>query len=283
MNKLHLFIVGLFFIIFSPVCGAGQKVLFIAAGQSNAVGMADSSLSVAVPSGAGFEYKYKRDRLEPLKDPVGEPELNFGQAQTGSLWPSFAASYNRLSGKEVIIIPAARGGSSCDHRAELGNMGTWDSVGSMPLLAGAVKKAKGARRLVHQKIDGIIWLQGERDANAIFDHQLTPKQYEASLKSVIERFRRGMGSMIPFYIVLTGNQRGREPRGNEAVRKVQQKIAGEVPAVYIVYKDTKDFESRHLMKDFVHYNQKALNQMGKSIAQKIINLQTVNSNSKFIQ
>lgn len=257
-----------------------QKVLFVAAGQSNAVGMADSALSIEIQPGAAFEYKYERERLVPLKDPVGESRLNFGRAQTGSLWPSFANAYNRLSGKQVVIIPAARGGSSCNHKAELGNMGTWDSVGRMPLLDSATKKVRSAEQLLHQRVDGIIWLQGERDANAIFDKQLTPDEYESSLKSVINRFRKGLGNTIPFYIVLTGNQRGRAPIGNEAVRKVQEKIAAEIPEVYIVYKDTKGFETRHLMKDFVHYSQAALNQMGNAIAQKIMSLGPINNNSK---
>lgn len=266
------FLIPLFLIAMSSY---GQRRLFIAAGQSNSVGMADSSLSVIVPKGQAYEFKYNNCQLVPLKDPVGEARLNFEPAHTGSLWPSFARSYFALCSREVVIIPAARGGSSCSRMAELGNMGTWDSAGKIPLLAGAVRKAKSAELLLHQSVNGIIWLQGERDANAIFAKQVTAKEYAACLISVIRRFRKGLGYQVPFYIVLTGNQRGKEPAGNEMVRQEQRKVAEDIPAVYIVYQNTPYFEKLHLMKDFVHYNQKALNQMGKEIAQKIYSLESV--------
>jgi len=72
--------------------------------------------------------------------------------------------------------------------------------------------------------------------------------------------------------VLTGNQHGRKPIGNEAVRKAQSSIAGKIPLVFIVYDQTKIFSEKKWMKDFVHYNQYALNDIGRTIAENIIKL-----------
>jgi hypothetical protein len=50
-------------------------------------------------------------------------------------------------------------------------------------------------------LSGIIWLQGERDANAILAGQMTKAEYETALLSVILRFRKAFGKKIPFYIM----------------------------------------------------------------------------------
>jgi hypothetical protein len=251
--------------------GWAQKALFLAAGQSNAVGMGNVALSIQVPHGAAFEYKYEIDSCVPLKDPVGENRLNFQQARSGSLWPSFAKSYYYLTNRQVVIVPTAMGGSSCSHKAETNS--TWDSIGKRLLLDSAVKKSKAAEGLLKQKIDGIIWLQGERDANAIYEGKLTAEEYRLSLISVINRFRSKLGYPVPFFIVLTGNQMDRPFLGNEAVRKMQEDISRDMAFVYIVYKKTKGFKQRKLMKDKVHYNQDALNEIGKEAAKNIYNIQ----------
>lgn len=257
-----------------PGCGlttswAQSKALFVVAGQSNAVGQGQADSSVRVPMGVAFEYRYQHDTLVPLVDPVGENALAFQPARTGSAWPAFAQRYHQLTGQQVIIIPAARGGSSCHSNAEMADYGTWSADGRKPLLANAIQKINRAQQHEKQPVSGIIWLQGERDANAIFDGKLTAQTYEAALISVIQRFREALGATIPFYIVLTGNQSGRAPTGNEAVRMVQRRVARQLTNVSIVYADTDQFPEKRRMKDFVHYNQDALNDIGKTVAERI--------------
>lgn len=246
-----------------------QNVLFVAAGQSNAVGQGSADSAVRVQAGTAFEFRYRSRSLVPLADPVGEDALGFQQAHTGSAWPAFAKTYHELSGKTVLIVPAARGGSSNHQKAELRSMGTWAAKGEMPLLDSALLKIKQAQKQANAPLKGIIWLQGERDANAIFDQTLSPAEYEEALKEVIRRFREGLNEQVPFYIVLTGNQHGREPLGNEAVRHAQKAVAGTIPGVYIVYEDAKNFSARKRMKDFVHYDQAALNDIGAAVARRI--------------
>lgn len=71
-------------------------------------------------------------------------------------------------------------------------------------------------------LSGIIWLQGERDANAILDGQLLGAEYKSALINLIERFRMEFGKKLPFYIVQTGYQTDRPHdggRGSEGAGK----------------------------------------------------------------
>src|SRR4051794_22385262 len=84
--------------------------LFVAAGQSNAVGMGDSAISKAYNSNKTFEYRFTGDSLKSLADPVGFNELHFEKANTGSCWPAFAKTCTDATGDKIIIVQAARGG-----------------------------------------------------------------------------------------------------------------------------------------------------------------------------
>lgn len=137
------------------------------------------------------------------------------------------------------------------------------------LFENAIRKIQQAERKTGLAIAGIIWLQGERDANAIFDQKMIPAEYEQALEALIGRFRSRLGAQVPFYIVLTGNQDGREPIGNDAVRQAQRRVAGRLPGVAIVYEDTPLFPAQKRMKDFVHYGQDALNEIGRVVAGKV--------------
>lgn len=256
-------------ILFLAACqlARAQQVLFVVAGQSNSVGQGEASLSVKTER--GWEYRYEGDSLVRLQDPVGENALEFQRANTGSAWPAFAKRYFERTGREAILVPAARGGSSCHEKAELGDMGTWFPTGRKALFDNAIRKIQQAERKTGLTTAGIIWLQGERDANAIFDQKMTPAEYEQALEALIGRFRSRLGAQVPFYIVLTGNQDGREPVGNEAVRQAQRRVADRLPEVAIVYEDTPLFPAQKRMKDFVHYGQDALNEIGRVVADKL--------------
>ncbi|MFT4033370.1 MAG: sialate O-acetylesterase [Siphonobacter sp.] len=245
-----------------------KKALFVVAGQSNSVGQGTAEQSVQVKG--ALEYRSKGDSLVPLRDPVGENALDFQAANTGSAWPAFAQRYQELTGRQVVIVATARGGSSAHNKAELSGMGTWYPEGKIPLFNNSVRKIQQAEKKTKAKVKGIIWLQGERDANAIFDHQLTPEEYETTLENLIKRFRSELHEKVPFYIVLTGNQQGREPIGNQAVRAAQRNVASRLSKVYVVYEDAEHFADKNWMKDFVHYNQEALNHIGKTVAERIV-------------
>jgi hypothetical protein len=247
------------------VTQAQHQQLFLIAGQSNAVGQGDANTSIRCKPGTAYEYSVTADSLFSLQDPTGYSELNFERARTGSIVPAFASVYNQLTGSKVIIISAARGGSSCHAKAELENYGTWSATGRLPLFNGTLEKVNGACKKTKLPLSGIIWLQGERDANAINTQQLTPEEYKQALQDVIIRFRKALSWQVPFYIVLTGYYKDHANYGFDCVRAQQERVATEIPDTYIVYRDTNVFIEKGWMKDAIHYNQEGLNAIGSAI------------------
>ncbi|AHF16037.1 sialate O-acetylesterase [Niabella soli] len=265
MKKLSLVILS---VLVLSAAASAQKALFLVAGQSNGVGQGDASLSVKNTTAPLYEYVFTGNTFCLLADPVGQEELHLQQAHTGSAWPSFAAAYHKLTKDTVIIIAAARGGSSCNYKAELPSMGTWDTVGTLPLFDSALLKTKAAIRLAKCPLNGIIWSQGERDANAINAGRLTPEEYAQTLQLLIGRFRKALGA-VPFYIIQTGYYRNHPKKGFDAVRRAQVQLCNTKQQVYMVYDQTGTFEQKGWMKDDIHYNQTALNHIGVIAAQKI--------------
>ncbi|SEM03542.1 protein of unknown function [bacterium A37T11] len=254
----------------SMVCRVqAMKYLFLIAGQSNAVGKGDASLSPVVLPGTAFEYVCLADSLKPVADPVGVNELKLQQAMSGSAWPAFCRSFYQMTGDTVILVAAARDGSSCHEKAELAGSGTWAEMGY--LFPAAVKKVNAAMKKTGLPLSGILWIQGERDANAINAGQMDAKEYEESLRSVIGRFRQAIQTDVPFFIVKTGYYKDHPVKGFDLVRKVQGELAQRMAGVYIGYDDANLFLKKGMMRDEIHYNQDALNIVGDAVANSVIN------------
>ena len=242
--------------------------LFLLAGQSNAVGQGDSSKSNLNTCNNSYEYDVLLDSIKLLKDPAGQKWKSLETTnRAGTILPAFSKTMNGLTQKKVVVLMAARGGSSCSKYAELDKYGTWDTSGK--LFADAVEKTNKAIIKSGIPLTGIIWMQGERDANAINDGKETGEAFKSSLESLIKRFRNRYGKRLPFFIVQTGYQSGRPNAGNDKVREMQAAVAKSMKRVYVVYEDTNLFFDRNWMKDNVHYNQVGLNDIGEKAAQYV--------------
>lgn len=251
---------------------AQEKTLWLIAGQSNAVGQGDSTLSPKCEEGTAWEYVFTSDAIRPLADPVGVRELNFERANNGGLAPAFASGMvTRQHASSVVMVSAARGGASCHQKAELNNYGTWDTHGNLVLFDDAITKVKAAEKKTALMLSGILWLQGERDANAINDGKLTSLEYETALTDLIARFRKALGRDVPFYIVQTGYFKDHPHEGFDAVRRAQQNVADKDEFTSVVYTETDLFEAKGWMKDQIHYNQTGLNHIGAAVADALTN------------
>lgn len=240
------------------------QYLFLLAGQSNAVGQGDSSKSPLCSPNDCVEFDASENRFVPLKDPAGKPWRLFQRAGTGSVSPAFADRLHALSGKKIFMVTAARGGASCSKMAEMSNYDTWDTSGALFDLA--VQKTKMAETLSNTRLSGVLWMQGERDANAMLNGELSADQYRSALIGLIKRFRKAFSRDLPFYIVQTAYQQDKAPDGCRAVRMVQSSVARNMKNVYIAYAETDEFGERKWFKDNVHYNQDALNDIGRKTA-----------------
>lgn len=130
------------------------------------------------------------------------------------------------------------------------------------------KSAARRSRLTGLKFSGVIWLQGERDSNAVNAGCMTGADYERALKNLIARFRRELGADLPFYIVLTGQYVHRPEAGFLAVRGCARRVAATVPGVRLVGRRSLVFPERQ-MTDDIHYSQFAYNLIGEVIARQI--------------
>lgn len=265
MPKSRRILIQLFFCQFILMAFCKNQIiaqeLFLLAGQSNAGGLGDSSLSNQHISPKTFEYDVTSNAIKPLNDPAGQKWKSLEKVNgRGTILPAFTKQLSSLWNKQIVVVHAARSGSSCHGKAELAQYGTWDTTGK--LFFDTEEKTKLAEKASGLKLSGILWMQGERDANAIHDGKLQPSEYKAALLDLINRFRKSFGANTAFYIIQTGYQSGRIQDGNDSVRAMQSELAKQLKAVYIVYAETNLFFERGWMHDFVHYNQQGLDDIG---------------------
>jgi hypothetical protein len=263
--KFNLFLVLQICMSILPAVYGQKTQLFLLAGQSNAVGQGDSAKSAECKANTAFEFDASANNFIALKDPAGKSWKLFQRAGTGSIAPAFAKRMNELNGKQIYMVTAARGGASCHRKAEMDNYDTWDTSGNLFNLA--VEKTKMAEVRSGIRLSDIIWMQGERDANAILKGQMTGAEYQEALESLIHRFRKEFGKKLSFYIVQTAYQQDKGAAGCNAVRTVQAAVAQKMKGVYVAYGETGEFGKRKLFRDNVHYNQEALNDIGTKSAE----------------
>ncbi|HIW66474.1 MAG TPA: sialate O-acetylesterase [Candidatus Alistipes intestinipullorum] len=248
--------------------GTAQRSMWLIAGQSNASGMGDRRSSMKYATPECFDYVLTGDSLRMLKDPVGEDGTYFSKANSGSIAPAFAWHLNRLTGDSVVIVSAARGGSACSTEGET-IYGTWARRGVLPLFEAAIEKCRKAEQRTGLRFSGIVWLQGERDANAINDGKMTGEDYEKALRDLIARFRHELGAETPVYIVLTGQYINHPQPGYMAVRAAQRRVAEQVPGVRLAAVDPWFFPEMDRMTDEIHYSQSAYNLIGAILARQV--------------
>ena len=96
---------------------------------------------------------------------------------------------------------------------------------------------------------------------------MTKQDYKNALIRLINRYHEYLGE-VPFIIVETGRFQGNplKDQGYKSIREAQREVAAEMDNVYIGYRETEFFIERDWLKDVVHYNQEALNDIGKKLA-----------------
>lgn len=227
--------------------------VFLIAGQSNASGIPGSAEgSPKVPPGAVLQF-YK-GRISAGNDPVGN-------AAPGSAWPSFGVTYYARTGRRVLFVPAAMPSSSLMSGNDVFDAGHWDEHGK--LFARSVEQADQALAAAgpRARFAGVLWDQGETDAQGINHRLMTAAQYEPELRKLIARFRAHFGADAPFYIFETGD--GAPPQGFNQMRALQERVSRTTPGAPIVFSEAATYPARGLMaKDGVHYSQAGYNRMG---------------------
>ncbi len=248
------------FLLATPAAWAGARPIdvFLVAGQSNALGEGDATLSPVPPPGTVLQFFH--NRIEPGNDPVGG-------ASSGSAWPAFGiAYYNANASRKVLFVPAAMGGTAQEAAADIG-AGNWDT--GSPLLAASMHATDLAMTALSQAgytpvFKGVLWSQGESDAGAINNNVLNVSQssYESALKNMIAAYRAHFGGTMEFFIFKTGTQSDASDVGYQAVREAQEDTGASDPYSVVAFRGAYDFWWRGEMSSDVHYTQAAYNEMG---------------------
>lgn len=235
-----------------------QIDVFLIAGQSNAEGRGLSSGSDALSVANGVLYQYYNGSLTAkTSDPIGG-------ANTGSAWIAFSGTYNALTGRKICLVPSAVGGSAMASGADSGN-GNWDTTGSLYATSNTnVTNALSALSLDgwDASFRGILWNQGERDAQAIDSLDITKSDYKNALQTMISNYKGVYGDTMPFYIFKTGTISTGDTTGFQEVRQAQEEVSQADEFTRILFRDAVTFVNRSLMVDTLHYTQAGYNKMG---------------------
>lgn len=233
--------------------------LFGVGGQSNAAGRGTSANSPDPLAGNAVEYVNDTDTIvDPLDDPVGS-------ADTGSAWPKFCVDYYANRGVSIAITERASGGTA--QAEEIAGVDPhWDNGGGLSselitYINNAITALENAGHTVNFR--GILWHQGERDAQEIDNNNHNKTDYKTALEDMIERYRTEFGDQMPFWIFELGHENTGDTTGYQTVREAQQEVVVQQPYTYMVSDRQKEFPELGYMTDSVHYNQTGLNLMGE--------------------
>lgn len=243
--------------------------VFLIAGQSNARGKGDAGDAPTVPEGVAHEWT--GSGLTHLVDPVGDDHSPGNPV--GSAWPAFAATYYESTGRESVYVPGAVGGSGLVAGASPDEH--WDVEDGSALFRRAVQQTWDC--LAHLRdggdptLRGVLWCQGERDAQAIDDGTVSVPEFRGSLRRLVEAFRREFDREdLPVFLFQTGRPESADTAGFEAVREAQSGLADGDDAVHLVYDGAVTFPERGLMRDELHYTQGGYNEMGRVGAEGVV-------------
>ena len=199
-----------------------------------------------------------------------------GQSNAVFIRDTLAYNYKKITGREAYIIQCAKAGSALNAKAETNDWGNWSPTGD--LLEKSFDEIDKRFSLIYppynieENLSAIIWSQGENDGEAIGKGILTAEEYKRDLKNLISKFRERYGANLPFIIIEIGRHATCKEcdEGYSAVRKVQDEVAEDDKNTYIGYDETKDFLERKWLRDPVHCNQEALNDIAKKLVKFMV-------------
>lgn len=234
--------------------------VFLVAGQSNAKGKGNGSLSPDPQTGTVFQY---------YLNTFGQVTNEVGAAETGSAWPSMGITWNQMTARKICFIP--RGVNSTALSPTINNFGSgnWSPGGThFPASVAAVQAAMTAMIAAGYKpvFRGVIWSQGETDAVAVNNSTTTGNTYKTQLLQLVADYRTAFGSDMLFVIIKTGTRTDESDTGYAAIRTAQEEVvATDVLRNKFGYKRTVDFPGLGYMSDVVHYSQVGYNEIGREI------------------
>ena len=240
-------------------------------GQSNARGRGEDSTQSPNPA-PGTVYQYYGDSLRIMDNEIYD-------AFQSSAWPSFGITYNSLTKRKLCFVPTAVSGTPVLYQSfapgdplsylNWGDSGVlYDS--SINRLDSAIAKIKESG--YNPVFKGILCIEGESDALAInAGYPVTGTMFKDSMLHMISKYRNHLGPDVPFYLYKIGSRSATSDVGFLAIRNATDQIAAADPLRNkIVFWGAYDFIARGMLRDAIHYNTAANNEMGRVSAENIV-------------
>ena len=254
-------------------------VLWIVAGQSNAVGSCRPPYESAAYCGQFWYWYNGAGELRPLKDPTCGVSAN-AQLQ-GSAWPAFARQFFELTGRKVAILNVACGGSAVTNISS----NTWyGSDDSNPLrITAATQYAAMTTSLGTVSEDyvlgGMLWIQGEAECTQVGTGTLSVSDYVNGTLDVFRFFRELTDDNdMQIYMSQIGYTRAVKTDsvtrlGYQRVQDAQTSICKQNENIHMAFEGAKYFLDASLMYDDIHYSQHGYNILGKAFARCVAKTQ----------
>ena len=215
-------------------------VLFIVAGQSNAVGFVTPPYEAAKYCGTFWNWQTGVNELQPLKDPTNATRTS------GSAWPEFARRFFELTHRKVCILNVAYGGAAVT--PVISN--TWYGVDSVLRQRAQTQYEAATAALGTLNEDyvlgGLLWIQGEAETSHVGAGNIDINSYKAGTNDVFAFFRQiTSDDDLPVYMSQIGFYEGaftneRWMKGHLAVQLAQVELAqGDTNHVYLVFEGAK--------------------------------------------
>jgi len=188
----------------------------------------------------------------------------------GTAWPAFAIEYYNQTGRKAAYMLEGESGAAMHYDARTGSGNGWydpqvDGNHTEDTIA-AIND--GLSWLSNNGYDptfrGILWHQGERDAQEIDNGTITKTEFKNAFERMRDEFRTQLGMPeMPIWIHELGKPDSGDTGGFQDVRAAQREEARADADVHLVSDKQKEFPSMGYMDDDVHYNQDGYNLMGE--------------------
>jgi hypothetical protein len=248
----------LFFIVqdvFSQLPANGKKIhIYLLVGQSNMAGRGKVEEIDSLTDPSIFMFS-KEEKWIPAREP-----LAFDKPAVVGVGPGYAFAKEMLKADNsaiICVIPTAVGGT----RIDLWKPGAYDEATKTYPWDDAIRRAKKA--LLSGELKGIIWHQGESDANAALS-----STYESKLRDLIQRFRTELNAPnVPFILGEIGDFKPGENKEIPVINAIIKNVAATT-------KNSGLAEAKGLVHkgDFTHFDAASARELGKRYAAALLSV-----------
>lgn len=236
--------------------------VFVVYGQSNAKGSALATPGrETVTSRARYWSTINQD-LRPVIYDMDYTASFTALLSSGHAWGAFANRYTQLTGRKIVIVPSAVGGTS------IAQLSKGDASNIYSDMLAEFNKAIAALALEGVTVGSIncIFHQGETDQS----DGTTYDTYVTAMDTLFTNMATDLG-IERFYVALVGNPQSRPEISWHRIRTAQQFVSDDRADSTVVFSEFAGFlQSNGLLRsDGVHATQVGYNVMGSAIAESV--------------